>query len=109
MLQPFSERAARPQAMVEERADALVLTLDAPGARAVNTDIVWDEEQHRLVVGVWSGKRPGRRRGVAPPELAWYRSHWLPRCEGRAARANVDRGRIEIAVPWVAAKQRGRG
>jgi HSP20 family molecular chaperone IbpA len=99
LLQPFSERAARPQAMLEEKADALVLTLLAPGARPENTDIVWDEEQRRLVVGVWAGKRRGLQRRRRPSELVWYRSHWLPRHAGRAARATVNRGRIEVTVP----------
>jgi hypothetical protein len=99
LLQPFSERAARPEAMLEEKADALVLTLLAPGARPENTDIVWDEERRRLVVGVWAGKRRVLQRGRRPSELVWYRSHWLPRHAGRAARATVNQGRIELTVP----------
>ena len=98
-LQAFSDGAARPQAAVEETSDAVVLTLDAPGARPQTTDVVWDEEQRRLVVGVWAGARPGRRPAIARPELAWYRSHWLPRCEGRTARVTVNHGTIEIVVP----------
>ena len=106
MLQAFRKSAGHPRATVEERADAVVLSLDAPGARRANTDIVWDEEQRRLVVGVWAGKRPGSR-GVARPELAWYRSHRLPRCVGRAARATVDRrGRVQITVPRLLARDR---
>src|SRR5690349_11928118 len=77
-LQEFSDRAARPKSAVDEAADAVVLTLDAPGARPNNTEVVWDEEQRRLVVGVWANARP-ERRASAQPELAWYRSHWLPR------------------------------
>lgn len=99
-LEAFAQRAARPRAAVEERNDMLVLSLDAPGARAKNTEVIWDEAARRLVVGVWLGSRPGRRRGVAPPELAWYRSHWLPRAAGDAARVTVKNGTIEIRVPW---------
>jgi hypothetical protein len=98
-LQEFSAGAARPQAMVDEAPDAITLTLDAPGARPTNTDVVWDAQQQRLVVGVWASVRPGRRRRIARPELAWYRSHWLPRCDGRAARVVVKNGTIEIVVP----------
>lgn len=100
-LQEFSDRAARPKAAVEEATDAVVLTLDAPGARPKNTQVLWDEEQRRLVVGVWAGARPGPRRTIAQPELAWYRSHWLPQCNGRAARVTVDHGTIEIVVPRI--------
>jgi HSP20 family molecular chaperone IbpA len=99
-LQEFSDRAARPKSAVDETADAVVLTLDAPGARPKNTHVVWDEEQRRLVVGVWADAHPGRRE-IAQPELAWYRSHWLPRCDGRAARVTVNHGAIEIVVPWL--------
>ena len=99
-LQPFSESAARPAATVDERPDELVLWLQTPGARPANTEVIWDAETCRLVVGVWSGPRPGGRRHVARPELAWYRSHWLPRCAGGAARVTVNRGRIDIRVPW---------
>jgi hypothetical protein len=98
-LEEFSEQAARPNAAVDERADAIVLTLDAPGALPKNTDVVWDEERQRLVVGVWAGERPGRSRPGRAPELAWYRSHWLPRCEGLAARVTVRDDTIEIVVP----------
>jgi len=100
-LQEFSDQAARPKAAVEEATDSIVLTLNAPGARAKNTDVFWDEEQRRLVVGVWASARPGPRRTIAQPELAWYRSHWLPRCDGRAARVTVDDGTIEIVVPRI--------
>lgn len=102
-LQDFSLKAARPQAAVEQFADAMVLTLDAPGARPKNTEVLWDEEQRRLVVGVWAGARPGGRRTVVQPGLAWYRSHWLPAYDGRAARVTVDHGTIEIVVPRAAA------
>jgi hypothetical protein len=100
-LKEFSERAARPKAAVDEASDAVVLTLDAPGARPKNTNVVWDEEHRQLVVGVWAGARPGPRRAIARPELAWYRSHWLPQCDGRAARVTVDHGTIRIVVPRI--------
>jgi hypothetical protein len=54
------------------------------------------------VVGVWCGPRPGVFwRSVAPPELAWYRSHWLPGCDGARARVTADAGVVRVEVPWL--------
>jgi HSP20 family molecular chaperone IbpA len=99
MLRDWSEQAARPTAEVEERPDVLLLRLEMPGARLTNTDLVWDEDQRRLSVGVWAGPRPSARRRLVRPELAWYRSHWLPNHDGRNARATLNGNTLEIRVP----------
>ncbi len=101
-LEARSYRAAVPGATVEERADALVLSLDIPGADASNTEVVWDAHQRRLVVGVWQGKRRlAYRRQGWPLELGWYRAHWLPHCDGRRAEVKLHKGVVEIVVPWL--------
>lgn len=101
LLEEYREGAAQPRAAVEEQPEALVLTLDAPGASPRNTDVVWDSDERKLVVGVWASRRPHRPRGVPPPELAYFRSHWLPHCAGAAARATIANGRLRIVVPWL--------
>jgi hypothetical protein len=99
-LEAWSERAAVPTASVEARADAVVLSFDIPGARAHNTEVVWDEQDRRLAVGVWVGTRPrADRRSAFPPELGWFRSTWLPYCDGSRAVARVHDGVVEVVVP----------
>ena len=101
-LEARSYRAAVPVATVEEREDAMVLSLDIPGADASNTEVVWDAHERRLVVGVWHGDRhlAYRRRGW-PLELGWYRAHWLPYCDGRRAEVRIHEGVVEVVVPWL--------
>jgi HSP20 family molecular chaperone IbpA len=96
----WSARAAIPAATVEERADSVVVSFDIPGASADNTEVVWDAEERRLAVGVWVGTRPrADRRSAFAPELGWYRSKWLPYCDGRRAAARVHDGIVEVVVP----------
>jgi hypothetical protein len=97
----FSARAAVPAVEVEERSDAVVLSLDAPGANTNNTEVVWDAEGRRLAVGVWVGPRPSAgRRSAFPPELGWYRAKRLPYCDGTRAVATVRDGVVEVVIPW---------
>jgi hypothetical protein len=44
---------------------------------------------------------PGRPRSHRPLELGWYRSHWLPHCDGRRAEVRLHNGVVEIVVPWL--------
>jgi hypothetical protein len=101
-LEARSCRAAVPAATVEEREDAVVLSLDIPGADASNTEVVWDAQERRLVVGTWHGDRHlAYRREGWPLELGWYRAHWLPYCDGRRAEVRIHKGVVEVIVPWL--------
>ena len=101
-LEAWSGSAAFPAALEERRAKDLALSLDCPGANDSNTDVVWDGNQCRLVVGVWRGPRPDAQfRSVAPPELVWYRAYWLPACDGARAEVTVRGGIVRIVVPWL--------
>jgi hypothetical protein len=101
-LEARSYHAAVPAATVDEREDKVVLSLDIPGADTSNTEVVWDAHERRLVVGVWQGHRQSanRRRGW-PLDLAWYRAHWLPYCDGRRAEVRFHKGAVEVVVPWL--------
>jgi hypothetical protein len=112
-LRGWTERAAVPAVAMEQRVDGVVLRFRIPGAKAHNTEVVWDAQERRLAVGVWVGDRPRPdRRSPWPPEFGWYRAQWLPYCDGRLAVARARHGVVEVVVPWLdpdpgAASRRG--
>ena len=100
-LRWFGQDAAIPVASIYDTKACRRLELKAPGARASNTEVCWDESSQRLLVGVWCGSRPDWQRPLKfpGPELLWFRSFHLPNHDGRRAQARVARGVIAIEVP----------
>jgi hypothetical protein len=103
----FSELAALPAVSVVELGDLMRLEVRAPGATPSNTEVRWDEASTRLLVGVWCrGKPPPNIPMRFPrPELAWFRSFYLPNCRRQQAEARVTRGTITIELPQLAQTQ----
>jgi hypothetical protein len=100
-LRRFSELAGVPAVGIIDAGDVMRFQIGAPGARAKNTEVRWDEANKQLLVGVWCGAKP-RLEGPIRfplPELAWFHSLHLPHCRGHDARARVAPGTVTIELP----------
>lgn len=97
----FARNAATPAVSIHAGGPCRRFEINAPGARASNTEVCWDEGSQRLLVGVWRGRRPDWRKPLKfpGPELSWFRSFYLPNHDGAAAQARVAGGVISIEVP----------
>jgi hypothetical protein len=102
----YTGRAAAPSVATCDLGHAWRLEIDAPGATAKNTSVVWDASRQALVVAVWCGARPARRQGHFPqPEVAWFRGFELPTADFNRADARVRRGLIIVEAPQRAARR----
>jgi HSP20 family molecular chaperone IbpA len=104
---PYASRAGLPLVKVEQQGEARVFEVYVPGVKVTDTEVIWDEQQQTLLVGVWRGRRPSRLAGAPRrrPELIWFQRFYLPGADGHLARAEVSHGMIRVQVP-VAAERR---
>ena len=96
----YGARAAGPRVAMYDLGDVWRIRVDAPGATAKNTSVVWDAKAETLVVAVWCGTPPNDvRRSFPRPEVAWLRRFRLPTAEFSRAEASVHRGVSTVKAP----------